>query len=76
MTTLYDVQQLLKRFGIIVYLGNRKYDIEMMAIEVKNLYDAKLISDEEYKQARLIMKHEHRIEEQLEKQNGGCKDGK
>ncbi|WP_153047646.1 YqgQ family protein, partial [Streptococcus suis] len=34
MERLYDVQQLLKRFGIIVYMGNRLYDIEMMQIEL------------------------------------------
>ncbi|WP_238599456.1 YqgQ family protein, partial [Streptococcus suis] len=27
MKRLYDVQQLLKRFGIIIYMGNRLYDI-------------------------------------------------
>ena len=30
MKTLYDVQQLLKNFGIYIYLGKRLYDIEMM----------------------------------------------
>ena len=69
MTTLYDVQQLLKQFGIVIYLGKRKYDIEMMDIEIKNLHDASLISDEDYKQARLILKREHRLEEEYEKRN-------
>lgn len=35
MKTLYDVQQLLKQFGIVVYLGKRLYDIEMMKIELE-----------------------------------------
>ncbi|RXH49335.1 DUF910 family protein, partial [Streptococcus pyogenes] len=39
MKTLYDVQQLLKNFGIFVYLGKRLYDIEMMKIELQRLYD-------------------------------------
>ena len=30
MKTLYDVQQLLKRFGIFVYVGKRLWDIELM----------------------------------------------
>ena len=30
MKTLYDVQQFLKQFGIIVYMGKRLYDIELM----------------------------------------------
>ena len=31
MKTFYDVQQFLKRFGIIVYMGKRLYDIELMS---------------------------------------------
>lgn len=62
MKTLYDVQQLLKQYGIIVYVGSRLYDIEMMGIELKNLHEAQLINDETYQQAWLILKREHRIE--------------
>ena len=28
METLYDVQQLLKQFGVYIYVGKRIYDIE------------------------------------------------
>ncbi|EAD2708180.1 TPA: DUF910 family protein, partial [Listeria monocytogenes] len=28
MKTVYDVAQLLRKHGIIVYLGKRQYDIE------------------------------------------------
>lgn len=62
MKTLYDVQQLLKRFGIIVYLGKRLYDIEMMGIELKHLYDSGLVSREDYLLAELILRQEHRLE--------------
>ncbi len=37
MKTLYDVQQFLKNFGIIIYMGKRLYDIEMMKIELERL---------------------------------------
>ncbi|EOT47033.1 MULTISPECIES: YqgQ family protein [Enterococcus] len=63
METLYDVQQLLKRFGIIVYLGKRLYDIEFMTLEVKTLYDSRLIDRDTYLSARTILKREHHIEE-------------
>ncbi|MBM7635416.1 YqgQ family protein [Streptococcus saliviloxodontae] len=66
MKTLYDVQQLLKRFGIYVYLGKRLYDIEMMKIELERLYDNLLISKEDYLMAELILRREHRIEEEKE----------
>jgi len=46
MKTLYDVQQLLKQFGIVVYLGKRLYDIEMMKIELEALYQNALIDKE------------------------------
>jgi uncharacterized protein YqgQ len=63
MKTLYDVQQLLKKFGIYVYVGKRLWDIEMMALELDHLHDAKLISKDEFIHAKLVLNHEHRIEE-------------
>lgn len=62
MKTLYDIQQLLKRFGIVIYMGKRLYDIEMMMIEVKGLYDNGLLDREEYLLAELILRREHRLE--------------
>jgi len=40
MKTFYDVQQFLKQFGIIVYMGKRLYDIELMKLELSRIYDA------------------------------------
>ncbi|MDQ0221497.1 YqgQ family protein [Streptococcus moroccensis] len=62
MKTFYDVQQLLKRFGILVYMGNRLYDIEMSQIELKQVHENGLISTPEYLQAELILRQEHRRE--------------
>ena len=67
MKTLYDVQQLLKQFGIVVYLGKRLYDIEMMNIELEALYQNALIDKENYLIAEMILRREHRIE--MEKEN-------
>lgn len=67
LKTLYDVQQLLKRFNILVYVGKRKWDIELMAIELDNLHQAGVISPKEYMTAKLILKHEHEIEVANEK---------
>ena len=68
MKTLYDVQRLLKQFGIYVYLGKRLYDIEMMKIELERLNDNGLISKSDYLHAELILRREHRIEK--ERENG------
>lgn len=62
MKRLYDVQQLLKRFGIIVYMGNRLYDIEMMQIELQRVYQAGLLDKLDYMEAELILRREHRLE--------------
>ena len=47
MKNLHDVQKLLKKFNIIVYVGKRKWDIELMGIELDNLYHAGVVSKKE-----------------------------
>ncbi|USS88603.1 YqgQ family protein [Fructilactobacillus hinvesii] len=77
MKNLYDVQQLLKRFGIYVYVGKRIWDIEVMALELDHLHEAKVISQADFMAAKLVLKHEHHIEAIREQQTtGGLKDGK
>ncbi|MEJ8776529.1 YqgQ family protein [Pseudogracilibacillus sp. ICA-222130] len=65
METMYDVQQLLKRFGIFIYTKDRIADLDLMQEEVKNLYDAKLISMTIYQQAILLIRKEMRIVKKL-----------
>lgn len=67
MKTLYDVQQLLKQYGIIVYLGKRLYDIEMMKLELEAIYKNDFIDKETYLLAELILRREHRVELEREK---------
>ncbi len=67
MKVLFDVQNLLKKFGIYVYIGKRLYDIEVMKIELQRPYDNGLISRDDYLKAELILRREHRLE--LEKEN-------
>ncbi len=47
MKTLYDVQQLLKKFNILFYVGKRKWDIELMALELDNLHHAGVIRQQD-----------------------------
>ncbi|MCK1225956.1 YqgQ family protein [Streptococcus uberis] len=66
MKTLFDVQQLLKHFGIYIYIGKRLYDIEVMKIELQRLFENGLIDKNDYLNAELILRREHRLE--LEKE--------
>ncbi|MGY3765967.1 YqgQ family protein [Vagococcus vulneris] len=59
MKTLYDVQQLLKQFGIFVYVGNRLWDIELMMIELRGLHDGNVIERKTFINAMLVLKEEH-----------------
>lgn len=59
MKTMYDVQQLLKRFGTIIYTGNAIADLELIQEEVRELYNQKLIDVNEYKTAILLIRAAH-----------------
>jgi len=65
--TLYDVQQLLKRYGTYVHLGKRLWDIELMFIEVKRLYESGMIDKKTFIDAQLVLKAEHRKEEEKDR---------
>lgn len=67
MKTLYDVQQLLKKYGILVHVGKRIWDIELMAIELDNINHAGLIDKHDYMMAKLVLNHEYEIEVKKEK---------
>ena len=68
MKTLYDVQHFFKQFCILVYVGKRLNDIEMMKIELEALYQNGLVDKDNYLTAEMILRREHRIE--MEKENG------
>ncbi|WP_188453658.1 YqgQ family protein [Virgibacillus oceani] len=58
MNTVYDIQQLLKKFGTFIYIGDRMAELELMEMELKELYDSQFIRREEYTKAILILRKE------------------
>lgn len=61
MNNLYDVQQLLKKFGYIIYFKDEEDQLEMMEQEIKAMYQSMLIDKETFLQARLII-NQRRVE--------------
>lgn len=55
---MYDVQQILKRFGIYIYTGDRLGDLELMTLEINELYKVGFIELKEYQMARLLLRKE------------------
>ena len=58
MNEFYDVMKLLKRFGVIIYTGNKMQDSLVMESEVKELYDHQFIDQQTYIQALLVLRRE------------------
>ncbi|WP_220738987.1 YqgQ family protein [Leuconostoc miyukkimchii] len=64
MKNFYDILTYLKAFGIYIHLGKRLWDIEMAALEVDNLQKAGIIDNKKYATMKVILAHEHRLEEE------------
>ncbi|WP_150284106.1 YqgQ family protein [Rummeliibacillus sp. TYF-LIM-RU47] len=58
METVYDVMQLLKRFGTFVYTKNRVGDLQLMEIDLVELYKGGLIEAQDFQFARHILRTE------------------
>lgn len=58
LKTTYDVQQLLKKFGTIIYIGDRVSDLELMEEEMKQLYQSNLVEPKDYQMAILLLRQE------------------
>lgn len=65
MKTVYDVQQLLKRYGVFVYTGERKGDLLLLEIELEELWRSKVIQITEFQTAKLIIRQEIAYENSL-----------
>lgn len=64
MKTIYDIQQFLKKYGTIIYIGDRLADLELMESELKEMYVSQLIDIKEYQTALLLLRHEIQLEKE------------
>lgn len=58
LNSVYDVMQLLKRFGIFVYTKDRIADLEMMEDEIRELYRMQMIEVKDFQLAILLLRQE------------------
>ncbi|EMJ5936211.1 DUF910 family protein [Staphylococcus aureus] len=55
INNFYDVQQLLKSYGFLIYFKNTEDMYEMIQQEISSLYQYELLSKEEYLKCTLII---------------------
>jgi uncharacterized protein YqgQ len=67
LKTIYDIQQFLKKFGTIIYIGDRVSDLELMESELRELFHSQLIETRDYQNALLLLRHEIQIEKDKSK---------
>lgn len=65
LKTIYDIQQLLKQFGTIIYVGDRLADLQLMESEVTELFRSQLIDIKDYRMALLLLRQE--IQKEIDK---------
>jgi uncharacterized protein YqgQ len=67
MKTIYDIQQFLKQYGTIIYVGDRLADLELMEEELTEIFNSQLIDIKDYQMALLLLRHEAEIEKDKKK---------
>lgn len=60
MKNIYDIRQLLKQFGIFVYIGSREAELDLMEAEIKELFCVSCISNHVYQESILLIRKEKR----------------
>ncbi|WP_036830930.1 YqgQ family protein [Pontibacillus litoralis] len=58
MKTILDIQEMLKKFGTFIYIGDRLADLELMEQEVRELYRSHCITAEDYQMSILLLRQE------------------
>jgi uncharacterized protein YqgQ len=69
MKSIYEIQQFLKQYGTFIYIGDRVADLELMEVELKELYLSQLIEPREYSTALLILRQEIQFQREKDQRN-------
>lgn len=69
MNSIYDVRQLLKKFGTFIYVGDRLGDLQLMEEELKELYRSQLVDTRDYQMALLLLRQEQALLNQQKEGN-------
>ncbi|KMY50793.1 YqgQ family protein [Peribacillus loiseleuriae] len=62
MNTIYDIKTYLKRFGTFIYTGDRTADLELMEIEIREIYKLGMMDTKEFQMAILLLRQEIQAE--------------
>lgn len=69
--SIYDIQQFLKKYGTIIYIGDRVADLELMEEELIEMHNSQLIETGDFQNAIMLLRQEI----QLEKEKNNKKTG-
>lgn len=58
MRTMYDVMQLLKRYGTYIYTTDRLSDLLLMEDEIRELYKTQVLEMQDFQMAILLLRQE------------------
>ncbi len=58
MNTMHELRQFLQKYGAFIYTGDRVGDLELLEMELKQLYEWNMIDSKLYQQGLLILKRE------------------
>lgn len=67
MKSIYDIQQFLKQFGCLIYVGDRVAELRLMEDELRDLYQSNLMDQKDFHAAMLLIRKEIRLEEERKK---------
>lgn len=58
MNSMYDLRQFLQKYGAFIYTGDRPGDLELFEMELRQLYEWKMIDVQTFQQGLIILRRE------------------